>query len=56
MCELVWLHLWNFLVYQIRFNRFSYPNENIQRIFRLLVGIFESELAKSGHIFTKKIC
>ena len=32
-CALVWLQLRNFLVYQVKSNRFSYPNEHLQRIF-----------------------
>ena len=36
----VWWQLWNFLVYQLKFNRLSYPNEHFQRIFFIWNKIF----------------
>ena len=50
---LVWLQSWNFLVYQVKFNRFSHPNEHIQRIYWYLVRLFGSVPTKLGHTFTK---
>ena len=41
---------------QIKFNRFLNPNEYPQRIFWDLVRLFDRELSKIGHIFTKQPC
>ena len=50
---IVWLQLWNLLVYQVKFNRFLYPNEHIERVFWLIGRLFEVEPVSLGHIFTR---
>ena len=39
---------------QVKFNAFLHPNEHSERICLYRVRQFEAELAKIGHIFTKK--
>ena len=48
-CILAWWQLWNFMKCQAKFNRFSYHNDHIQRIFWYLVRLFKSELSKIGN-------
>ena len=43
---LVWWQLWSFLVCQVKFNRYLYSNKHIQKIFRYLERLFESNLSK----------
>ena len=50
---LVWWLLWNFIIRQMKFNRFLHPNEPLQRIFLYLVRLLEAEPSKIGHNFTK---
>ena len=49
----VWSQLWNFIVRQVEFNKFSQPNEHPQRIFLYLARLFDWKPSKIGHIFTK---
>ena len=49
VCTLVWRGLWNFIVFQVKFNRFLYPNKHTQMIFWYLVRRFGWELSKIGH-------
>ena len=46
---IMWWQLWNFLVCQVKFNRFLYRNNLTQRIFWYLERLFESELSKIGN-------
>ena len=48
-----WWKSWNFIVWQLKFNRFLHPNEHPLRIFWYLARLFDWEPAKIGHNFTK---
>ena len=41
--------LWNFIECQAKFNKVSYQNDHIQRIFWYLVRLYKSELSKIGN-------
>ena len=41
--------LWNFIVFQVKFNRFLHPNEHTQKIFYDLVRRFGAVPSKIGH-------
>ena len=47
-CTLAWWQLWNFIVRQVKFNRFLHPNENPQRIFWKLVWPSDLGLPKKS--------
>ena len=38
---------------ETQLNRFLHPNEYPQKIFQFLLRLFDSELSKIWHIFTK---
>ena len=44
-CTVVWWQLWNFKVWQMKFNRFFHPNELPQSIFWYLVRVGVSAVA-----------
>ena len=48
LLTLVWQQLWNFLVAQLKFNRFLHLNEPPKRIFWYLIRPFDWRLSKLG--------
>ena len=52
LTTVAWRGLWNFIVFQVKFNRFLHPNEHAQRIFWYLVKRFDWEPSKIRLIFT----
>ena len=45
----------DFLVVQVKFNRFLHLNEHPEMILCYLIRLFDAESSKIGHHFTKKI-
>ena len=48
-----WLQAWDFIVWQLKFNRFLHPNVQPQWIFWHLTRELSWEVTKIWHIFTK---
>ena len=51
---LVWWRLWNFVMNQVKLDRFLHQNVHPQIIFWYLVRQHSWELSKTGHIFAKE--
>ena len=49
-CRLVWWQLWNFKVWQIKFNRFLHPNKHPSMIFWYLMRPFDYVLSKNDYL------
>ena len=47
---LLWWKLWNFIVRQVNFNRFSHPNKHPQSFFQYLVKSFDFGLPKQAFL------
>ena len=54
VCSVVWWQLYNFLVVQVKFNRFLHSNEHPKWILCYLVRLFDVVSSKIGHHFTNK--
>ena len=51
---LAWRQLWNFIVFQVKLNRFLHPNNHAQRIFWYLVKWFDATPLKIGIFWFSK--
>ena len=51
-CSLVRWQLWNFILWQIRFNRSLHPNEYPKWVFWYVVRLFESMLSENDFSYT----